>query len=396
MEKLFIKFRQKVQQTDTTFVRYLMNEINWHDRLIGIKGGRGVGKTTLLLQYAKLHLVQENSLYVSLDDFYFTTHSLYDLAEDFLNLGGSTLLIDEVHRYPGWASELKLIYDDMPGLKIIYSGSSILEIGKGMADLSRRAVVYTLTGLSFREYLVFTQQGVYNVFSLDDLILHHVNIAMEITNALQVIPLFSGYLRSGYYPFFKESPETYLSRLQEVLNHVVFSDLQSLKGIPMESLAKLRKLLYIISNSVPFKPNIAKLSEIIHISRNTLVTYLNYLEDAQIVNLLHTESVGIGYLRKPEKIYMENPNLLFALNEKDVEAGNYRETFFLNQMKKDHRVVFDDVADFLVNDEFRFEIGGKNKTARQIQNTEHSYIAADNTPVGFGRKIPLWLFGFLY
>ncbi len=396
MEKLFIKSREKVKNINTDFVRYLMNEINWNDRLIGIKGGRGIGKTTLLLQHIKLHLQNEVVLYVSMDDFYFTSHTLYNLAEDFLVNGGQTLLVDEVHRYKNWAQEIKLIYDDFPNLKVIFTGSSILEITKGRADLSRRAIIYPITGLSFREYLIFTKKHEIKPLKINELITNHVELADEINNSIKVIPAFNQYLKSGYYPFFIESPDTYLVRLTEVLNQVIFTDIQTLKGIPVESLSKLRKLLYVVSNSVPFKPNVAKLSEIIQITRNTLVTYLNYLEEAQIVNLLHTESVGIGYLRKPEKIYMENSNLLFALNEKEPEVGNIRETFFFNQLRKENRVVFDGVGDFVINDELRFEIGGKNKTIKQIAGLQNAYVAADNITTGFGKKIPLWLFGFLY
>ncbi len=396
MENLFIKSRQKVKSINTDFVRYLMKEINWSDRLIGIKGGRGIGKTTLLLQHIEMHLQNELILYVSLDDFYFTSHTLYDLAEDFIVNGGQTLLIDEVHRYKNWAQEIKLIYDDFPNLKIIFTGSSILEISKGRADLSRRAIIYSMTGLSFREYLVFTEKLEIASVKISDIIGHHVELADDINRSTQIIPAFCKYLTTGYYPFFIESPDTYLMRLTEVLNQVIFSDIQTLKGIPMESLSKLRKLLYVVSNSVPFKPNVAKLSEIIQITRNTLVTYLNYLEEAQIINLLHTESVGIGYLRKPEKIYMENSNLIYALNEKEPEVGNIRETFFFNQLRKENRVVFDGIADFLINDELRFEIGGKNKTTKQIKGLENAFIAADNISTGYGKKIPLWLFGFLY
>jgi predicted AAA+ superfamily ATPase len=373
-----------------------MHEINWNDRLIGIKGGRGIGKTTLLLQYHKIRLQNEKALYVSLDDFYFTTHKLYEVAEDFYNLGGRYLLVDEVHRYPGWANEIKLLYDDLPDLKIIFTGSSILEISKARADLSRRAIIYTMAGLSFREYLWLTQNYFGKPLTLNQLITDHVELAEDIYLKVNVISEFSNYLKLGYYPFFIESPETYHTRLSEVLNQIIFADIQTLKGIPSEAIAKLRKLLYIISNSVPFKPNVAKLSELIQISRNSLVTYLNYLEEAQIINLLHTDSVGIGYLRKPEKIYMENTNLLYVLNEKEIEAGNYRETFFFNQLRKSHQVVFDGVADFLINGELRFEIGGKNKTVKQIAGLHNAYIAADNITTGFGNKIPLWLFGFLY
>lgn len=350
----------------------------------------------MLLQYIKEYLPSESSpLYVSLDDLYFSSNRLYELAEEFIKYGGTHLFLDEVHRYFNWATEIKLIYDDFPELKLIFTGSSILDISNAKADLSRRAMVYTLPGLSFREYLNFTDNA-FEKIDLQDILLNHEQIAAKISYEQKILPQFNEYLESGYYPFFKEYKINYGDRLREVVNLILDYDLILVKKIPVEALIKLKKLVFILSNSVPFKPNISKLSEITGISRNTLVNYLNVLEEAAILNLLHTESTGIGYLRKPEKVYLENSNLIYALSQNKPETGTIRETFFLNQLRESHQVVFKNKGDFFVDDKFLFEVGGKSKTWKQIAGEPDSYIAADGVEVGFKNKIPLWLFGFLY
>lgn len=350
----------------------------------------------MLLQYIKEYLPSESSpLYVSLDDLYFSSNRLYELAEEFIKYGGTHLFLDEVHRYFNWATEIKLIYDDFPELKLIFTGSSILDISNAKADLSRRAMVYTLPGLSFREYLNFTDNA-FEKIDLQDILLNHEQIAAKISYEQKILPQFNEYLESGYYPFFKEYKINYGDRLREVVNLILDYDLILVKKIPVEALIKLKKLVFILSNSVPFKPNISKLSEITGISRNTLVNYLNVLEEAAILNLLHTESTGIGYLRKPEKVYLENSNLIYALSQNKPETGTIRETFFLNQLRESHQVVFNNKGDFFVDDKFLFEVGGKSKTWKQIAGEPDSYIAADGVEVGFKNKIPLWLFGFLY
>ncbi|HPE56912.1 MAG TPA: AAA family ATPase [Bacteroidales bacterium] len=396
MEKLFIKSREKVKLVKTGFIRYLMNEIDWNDRMIGIKGARGVGKTTLLLQIIKTHLQNEKVLYITLEDLYFTENSLYTLAEDFVNHDGRYLVIDEVHRYPDWAKELKLIYDDFNSLRIIFTGSSILDIIQARADLSRRAVVYTMQGLSFREYLNFSKNLNLPKYDLTQILENHLTISDEIIAGINPIPVFAEYLKIGYYPYFIENESTYLYKLSEVVNQVLSTDLTVIKKILPDAIPRIRKLLYVISNSVPFKPNVSKLSEISDISRNTLITYLQYLEEANILNLLHSDSTGTGYLRKPEKIYLENTNLQYAISDKEPESGNLRETFFINQIKKSNHITFSQTGDFKVNEKYFFEIGGKNKTRKQIAGVESSFIAADNIQYGFENKIPLWLFGFLY
>lgn len=396
MEILLEKFRRKIGNTNTDFVRNEMQKINWNARLIGIKGQRGVGKTTFLLQYIKLHFLQNLNeiLYVSLDDLWFSEHKLVDLADNFVKRGGKILFLDEVHKYPLWSQSIKNIYDDFPELKIIFTGSSLLEILNSRADLSRRAIVYTLNGLSFREYLQYAENINLPVFPLTEIIENHENITMQVAEKTTPLAYFENYLKTGYYPYFKEEKSLYLNRLQEVINFILEIEIPQLKGVSISFLPKIKQLLFAISESAPFIPNINKLSERIGISRETLILYIQHLNDAQILNTLYKESKGISRLQKPNKIFLQNTNLMYCFG--NVNVGNLRETFFVNQIANTHQISYSEIGDFKVNDEFIFEIGGKNKTQQQIKNTEKSYIVADNIEFGIGNKIPLWLFGFLY
>lgn len=397
MEILFKKHIEKVQNTKTTFVRDLTKEILWDERLIGIKGQRGTGKTTLLLQHIKQNFKPDGSnLYVSLDDIYFSKNNLVSLVDDFVKNGGAYLFLDEVHRYNNWAQEIKNIYDDYPNLNVVFTGSSILHISAAKADLSRRAMIYQLSGLSFREYLNFHLNMKFESYSLSEILSNHIDIAMEITKKIKPVKYFKMYLESGYFPFFKEYPNTYLHRVGEIINLIIDIDLAVFKNFNQINLRKIKQLLYIIAQSVPFKPNIKKLSERIVISRNTLVSYLHYLNEAKIINSLFSDTFGISILQKPDKIYLENSNFIYALENKLPNTGNIRETFFMNQLSYKNKVTYSKNADFTVNDKYIFEIGGKYKTQKQIAGISNSYIAADNIEFGFRNKIPLWLFGFLY
>ena len=397
MEKLFIKHRKKINQINLTYVRDITNKIVWKDRLIGIKGARGVGKTTLILQYIKQNFkFGADNLYVSLDDVYFSGNSLIDFTENFVQNGGKYLFLDEVHRYKNWAQELKNIYDDFPDLKIVFTGSSILDIVKAKADLSRRAVLYNIFGLSFREYLLFTKNINLNKFSLEEILHNHENITDTVINQIKPLPVFKKYLQSGYYPFFMEYPETYHLRLEQVVNLVLETDIPAMKSVNLEGITKLKQLLYVISTSVPFKPNILKLSEKTGISRNSLVYYLNYLEEAQILHLLYKDTKGVSLLQKPEKVYLDNTNLIHTISYQIANLGNERESFFLNQLSQNHIVTYSNKSDFLIDNKYTFEIGGKNKNSKQIKNIQDSYLAIDNIEYGYKNKIPLWLFGFLY
>lgn len=374
-------------------------QIEWLDqqeRLICIKGSRGVGKTTLLLQYAKTRLQNENYVYVSLDNLYFTGNTLFDFADDFSKNGGKYLLLDEVHHYPNWSVEIKNIYDSIPGLKIIYTGSSLLHLMKGRADLSRRSIIHTLPGLSLREYIKFSTDIEFPAFNLEDIIQNHVEISKTIWTKIKPVRYYNDYLEIGYFPFFLEGKEYYKDKVLEVINQVLESDLPYFAKISYGNIHKLKQLLYVISESAPFKPNIEKLSERIGISKNTLKDYLHYMNDALLISLLHKRGKGISRLTKPEKIYLHHPNLMMAIPGRSADTGNLRETFFYNQVSYNHQINYADKGDFIVNDRYVFEIGGKNKQAGQISGVEYSFLVLDNIETGNRKEIPLWLFGFLY
>ena len=396
LEKLFEKYYRKADRVSVEFRRYLHEKIDWKNRLIGIKGARGAGKTTLLLQHIALNLPQDHqTLYVSLDDLFFTEKKLVDLADKFVKQGGRYLLLDEVHRYEGWSQELKNIYDDQPELNIIFTGSSIIHIEKAKADLSRRAVMYELFGLSFREYLQFITNEDLAVIKLDDLLQQHVSLARNIVKKLRPFEHFKNYLHYGYYPYFSENELIYPQKLSETIALALHTDLPAFYDISYNSIEKIRLLLHIISESVPFKPNISKLSERIGISRNSLVNFLHYLEDLRVIRGLYSATHGISLLQKPEKIYLHHPNLHVALSDQNSNVGNMRESFFANQLSVVHPLRYVDDGDFGILD-YVFEVGGKNKTARQVKHVERSFVVADDIEIGHQHKIPLWLFGFLY
>jgi len=398
MEELFEKYQQKIKFTPINFVRSVMEEINWEARLIGIKGARGTGKTTLLLQYIKLKLseVLEETLYVSVDTLWFNTHSIVELASDFVKKGGKYLFLDEVHKYPGWAQEIKNIYDDQPNLKIVFTGSSLLEILNARADLSRRAVIYHMQGFSFREYLGLETGINFTRISLAQLTKNHIDEASLINQKIKPFQYFNKYLRQGYYPFYIEQPELYQMRLGEIINMILEIELPLLRGVELSYIRKVKQLLVIISESVPFIPNVSKLSEKIGINRATLLSYLHYLDEIGLTRNLFKEGNGISRLQKPTKIYLENTNLIFTLSRENANVGNIRETFFANQLAYQHQLNYSENGDFLIDEKYFFEVGGKNKNNQQIKELSNAFIAADDLEYGFKNKIPLWLFGFLY
>lgn len=398
MESLFEKYRQKLHATNTSFVRGIMGEINWKSRLIGIKGARGIGKTTLLLQYIKLNLSHEteNTLYVTLDNIWFSNHSLIDLVDYFVKRGGKNLFLDEVHKYPNWSQELKNIYDDFPSLKVVFTGSSLLEILNARADLSRRASVYYMQGLSFREYLSIETGIQLETHSLEALLKNHLQIAEAIGSKLKPLHYFENYLKTGYYPFYKEDPDWYFISLHEIINLMLEIELPQLRGVDLAYIHKIKQLLLIISESVPFVPNVSKLSEKIGINRTTLLLYLHYLEGIGLTLNLFKASGGMSKLQKPDKIFLENTNLMMALSPKFANVGNMRETFFANQLSNKHKISYAIQGDFLVDGIFIFEIGGKNKNTKQLKKLDNAFVAADDLEFGFNNTVPLWLFGFLY
>lgn len=396
MEDLLLEFQQKINRTSLDFQRYLIKEVDWNNQLISIKGARGSGKTTLLLQYAKQHLNLKTSLFVSLDHLFFTENTLVDLAKDFSKMGGSHLLLDEVHKYPNWSRELKLIYDDVPELKVIFTSSSMLEIYKSESDLSRRAVSYNLKEMSFREFIVFETGLVLKSYPLEDILENHTEITNSLLHHLKPIPLFIKYLEFGAYPYYKENSKLYHQKLINTINLIIEIDINAVDHISYDLIIKLKKLLFAIATSAPFTPNITKLSERIGASRAVLIQAIKQLERAGLVNELYRPAKGIGVLTKPEKLFLNNTNLMFAIAKNNTNVGNLRETFFVNQFKNLATIHLADYGDFLINEKYTFEIGGKNKTQIQIHNVKNSYIAKDNIEVGIGNIIPIWLFGFLY
>ena len=389
MDHLFQYSNQLITQVDTSFRRYLYNEINWNNRLLGLIGPRGIGKTTLLLQYIKNNLNLQETLYVSAEDFYFAEKRFTDLASDFEKAGGKYLFIDEIHKYPDWSKELKLIYDYHQNLKIVFTGSSILDIKKGSSDLSRRAVIYTMQGLSFREYVELFHQIKLPVYNLGQILNHEVKVP-EIKHPL---PLFKKYLQTGYYPFAIE--DEFEIKLQQVINQTLEIDIPTYASMNVSTGRKLKQLLAIVAKSVPFKPNMSKIAELLNISRNNIADYLLYIEDAGMIAQLRSQTKGIRALGKVEKVYLENTNLLYNLADENQSKGNLRETFFFNQLKAKYNVSASAIADFRI-DKVDFEVGGKNKSLKQIKNAKNGFVVKDDIETGFLNTIPLWYFGLLY
>lgn len=398
MEKLIEVFRKKMTAPLPTFERELERKINWNARLISIRGSRGTGKTTLFLQHIKKTFSNNLNkvLYVSLDNIYFSNNTLVELAEKFVSHGGTHLFLDEVHKYENWSKEIKNLYDDFPELHIAFTGSSLLEILNGRADLSRRTLVYELTGLSFREYLSLIKAHDFPIFTLEEILKNNEQISAEIASKIKPFEFFDDYLSFGYYPYFLEGKDDYFNRLNETLNMILEVELPFLRGLEIAYIPRIKKLLAVIGESAPFIPNITQLAAKIGISRQTLLIYLKYLEDAKLINQLYKKSRGLSVLEKPEKILMENTNLMKLFNGENSNTGSLRETFVLNQLLHSHKVDFSEESDFFVDSKYTFEVGGKNKKRKQIQTVPDSYIIADDIEFGTDRRIPIWLLGFMY
>ena len=389
MDALFEYSNQLISEVDTAFIRYSYHQINWQNRLIGLIGPRGVGKTTLVLQYIKNNLNIHQTLYVTVEDFYFAKNRLTDLADSFVKSGGKYLFIDEIHKYPDWSKELKLIYDYHKELKVVFTGSSVLDIKKGSSDLSRRAVIYTMQGLSFREYLMLFHQTEVPKFSLEEILNHQVDLP-QIPHPL---PLFDEYLKRGYYPFAIE--DDFDLRLQQVVNQTLESDIPTYAAMNVSTGRKLKQLLAIVAESVPFKPNMSKIAEMLNISRNNIADYLLYMEEAGMVAQLRNETEGIRGLGKVEKVYLDNTNLVYNLARENQNTGNVRETFFLNQLSVKHQVVSSSLADFKI-EHIEFEVGGKNKGLKQIKSAKKGFVVKADIERGYLNTIPLWHFGLMY
>ena len=389
MEKLYELFYRKLKNTPVEFLRYKYNQIKWESRAFGLVGPRGVGKSTMLLQYIKQNLDTKDTLYVSADNLYFAEHKLVDLADRFVKMGGKHLFIDEIHKYEGWSRELKQIYDSYDDLQLVISGSSILDIYKGMADLSRRMPIYEMQGLSFREYLRLFHGIDVPVYSMEDILTHKAVI-----NGIEhPLPLFHDYLKRGYYPFGRDAE--FEIELMQVINQTMEID------IPMHIKAnvsvgrKLKSLIMVVSKSVPFKPVMQKLADVTGISRNDIPDYLIYMERAGMISQLRNATGGLRGLGKVEKLYLDNTNLIYALAPEHTDIGNVRETFFMNQTRVCNDVRSSDISDFEIDNKV-FEIGGRKKGQKQIENASDGYIVKDDIESGYANVIPLWAFGLNY
>jgi len=397
MEKLIEKSDRMILSVQYPHQREVIGKINWEWRMNGIVGARGTGKTTLMLQkLAEYQKARQEVLYVRLDDLYFTDHTVYDLADAYRKIGGRYLYLDEVHKYPGWTRELKGIYDSLPELILVFSGSSIIELTRQDADLSRRALIYEMTGLSFREYLLLADIISLPHYPLAEILNNHSSIVMDVVQHIPVLKHFSSYLKNGFYPFFLEPERDYLLSLEQTIRTVIETDLQFIEGFDVAQGKKMLTLLKVIAASVPFKPNISKISEKTGLHRQTVLQYLFYLEKARMIRLINQPDKYISRLQKPDKIFLDNPNLFFALNPELVNRGSLRETFALDQLLVKHDVSLHDKGDFLVDNQYVFEIGGKSKTNEQMRGIDHAYIFADEIETGHQNRIPLWLLGFLY
>lgn len=398
METLFRTYNRRLEETQTNYIRYLYSSIDWSERLIGIKGAKGVGKTTMLLQHIILTFPERTkAFYASLDNIWFSTHTLAELVEYLYTHNVTHIFLDEVHKYTGWVRAIKNLYDDYPKLHIVFTGSSLLEIDNAEGDLSRRLRIYTLHGLSFREYLDITGTVHLSVFSLQDILSTHMQLASTITNDFKVLPHFEQYLKTGYYPFFLEtaSEESHYERLQKVISTVIENDIPTVEKIEYETLQKAKRLLMILAQSAPYTPNIANLCALLSTTRNQLIHLLSLLERAALIRQLHAEGKRLKALGKPDKILFNNTNLMYALGS-TADAGTLRESFFSAMMSHTHTIQYAKQGDLKVDVNYIFEVGGKKKGFSQIADLPDSYVVADNIEIGYGNKIPLWLFGLIY
>lgn len=398
METLFRAYNRRLEETQTHYLRYLYATIDWGERLIGIKGPKGVGKTTMLLQHILLTFPDRNrAFYASLDNIWFSTHTLPELVEYLYTHGVTHLFLDEVHKYQGWVQTIKNLYDDYPRLSIVFTGSSLLKIDNAEGDLSRRLRMYTLKGLSFREYLDITGATHLSVLSLRDILTSHMQLASGITRDFKPLPHFEQYLKSGYYPFFLEtaSDDSFYERLQQVVSTILENDIPAVEKIEYETLQKAKRLLMTLAQSAPFTPNIANMCSNLSTTRNQLIHLLSLLERSALIRQLHAQGKGLKAIGKPDKILLNNTNLLYALGS-SADEGTARESFFSAMMSFDHTIHYAPQGDLLVDDKYLFEVGGRKKGFTQIADLPDSYVVAANIETGYGNKIPLWLFGLIY
>jgi predicted AAA+ superfamily ATPase len=396
LEQLYIISNRKINEVDTSFHRYLYSKINWDNRIIGIKGNGGVGKTTLVLQHIRESFPDRSKvLYVRLDNMWFKTHNLMDLVEYHYTHGGTHIFLDEVHHLRNWASYIKSMYDDYNDLYVVYTGSSMLEIAQKEADMGRRQRVYTLNGMSFREFLNFEGHNVGDAITLDELLKNHTQIASDICKGKKILPLFLQYLQYGCYPFYKEEGDGFFERLHGVILHVLENDLPQVEDISYTTIDKIKRMLMILAERVPMMPKMSELYRELETNREHGNRMLALLAKAGLLALYAHEMINLNSLNKPDKIYLYNPNLMCCLST-HIDKGTLRETFFYDQMRSVSEVLLPKNGDFMVNREYLFEVGGKGKSFDQIKDEPKSYLAIDDIEIGHFNRIPLWLFGFLY
>lgn len=403
MDTLFRKSERLLANTSTEIIRDKMGEIHWNARLVSIIGAKGVGKSTLIKQYLRQHyqLGDRRVLYCSADTVDFSMRTLVDLAEDFAIRGGELLVIDEIHKYKSgttdWSREIKEIYDLFPELQMIVSGSSLLRLKEGDADLSRRAVKYTMPGLSFREALRFYHGLTFPCWSLEDILSHPYDLWQTVTSQCKPVALFKEYLEKGYYPFLLEGEGEYHTKIEQIVNFIIETELPQICKVDVANVRKLQALIALICSEIPFELNANKIAAALEIGRDTVVEYLKYLGDAKVLNLLYSDKKKVGKLSKPDKVYLENPNILYALAPTKVEIGTLRETFAVSCLSESHNVEYSKAqGDFKVDSKYTFEIGGRSKDFSQIAGLRDSYIFADDWDMPDGAKLPLWMLGFLY
>ena len=399
MEQLFEKQDALLNATSMEIVRNFINHVNWDAPMLCIRGPRGVGKSTLLKQYIRQHygIGNEEVLYCSIDFSYFTQHTILELAEKFYKRGGRLLVLDEAHKYENWSREVKEVADTYPNLQIILSGSSLLKLIDGDADLSRRCRGYYMPGLSFREYLQFYKGISLPFHSLEELLVHPKEIAAKVNGTCRPLQHFHEYLKFGYYPFYLKNSIDYYPLIEQVTNYVIDVELPQLRNVNPGNCRKVKALLNVLAQQVPFDVDISKMASMIELQRNTVIEYLGHLDDAKLIHLLYSDLVSVKKMQKPDKIYLENPNLLYALATTPVKTGTVRECFAVNQLSYQHTVEYGkQQGDFKVDDKWTFEVGGEGKTFDQIADMPDSYILADDIESPHGNKLPLWMMGMMY
>jgi uncharacterized protein len=397
MSSIYSHHQKLITELKSEFRRDLIDQIDWNEKMLALKGSRGVGKTTLLLQHIKeTFKTDAQALYISMDSIYLAGSSIYDIADYHAKHGGTHLFVDEIHKYANWSIELKNIYDNISTLKVVFSSSSILQIYKGYADLSRRVVDYHLHGLSLREFIQIETKSILPKYTFAEIITNHAAITKHLHQTCRPLTFYKNYLQHGYFPFYLQGKKAYYQKLQNILNITLEVDLPYCLDINIHNVSKLKRLISIIASALPFQPNITKLAESLEITRATVTQYLYYLEQAEIINLLNVFTKTYTKLTKPEKIFLQNTNLAYAIQTSAVNIGTSRELFFFNQLKSTEKVHFAAKGDFLINEKYTFEIGGPTKSFQQIADVADSFLAVDETELGTGNKIPLWLFGFLY